>query len=238
MTWVVGLKFVIEGLSHREGGQSGTTYAGRSSWLSLSSMLSTTKTKVMTTSCLYHTQGIVGYKYQKTERIGKTEIYYLHSTAKFLSCPRCRSANTTLVKTGRSRDIRGVFIGFKKVLLRMFTRGNVCRQCKASLQEPIAFCAGAHVGYSKWLAHFLLALHLTMSIQDVAISPGCTGKASRTLKRSTFKKYKTISWKKTAQCSIQQRAHHKEGLSRPVHSRQLRVFGDDSVPALSVKILF
>lgn len=150
----------------------------------------------MTTSCLYHTQGIVGYKYQKTERIGKTEIYYLHSTAKFLSCPRCRSANTTLVKTGKSRDIRGVFIGFKKVLLRMFTRRIVCRQCKASVQEPIAFCAGAHVGYSKWLAHFVLALRRTMSIRDVAHFTGLHWESVKNIeKKYLHKKYKTISLK-------------------------------------------
>ena len=122
----------------------------------------------MTTSCLYHTQGIVGFKYQKTERLGKTETYDLHSTANHLSCPRCHSANTTLVKTGKSRKIRGLFIGFKKILLRVFTRRILCRECKASVQETIAFCAGAHVGYSKWLAYFVLALRRAMSIQEVA----------------------------------------------------------------------
>jgi hypothetical protein len=35
----------------------------------------------MTISSLYHTQGIRGYKYQKTERTADTEIYYLHSKA-------------------------------------------------------------------------------------------------------------------------------------------------------------
>ena len=36
----------------------------------------------MTTSSLYHTQGIRGYQHQKTERRADTEIYYLHSTLK------------------------------------------------------------------------------------------------------------------------------------------------------------
>ena len=35
----------------------------------------------MTISSLYHTQGIRGYKYQKTERTKDTEIYDLHSKA-------------------------------------------------------------------------------------------------------------------------------------------------------------
>lgn len=68
----------------------------------------------MTTSSLYHTQGIRGYKYQKTHRTKDTEIYFLHSTATALACPACRSADTSLVETGKTRDIRGLHIGFKK----------------------------------------------------------------------------------------------------------------------------
>ena len=68
----------------------------------------------MTTSSLYHTQGIRGFKYQKTERTKDTEIYYLHSTAKKLACPRCQSKETSMVRTGKTRDIRGLCIGLKK----------------------------------------------------------------------------------------------------------------------------
>lgn len=81
----------------------------------------------MTTSSLYHTQGIRGYKYQKTERTKDTEIYYLHSTAKQLDCPRCQSRDTSIVRTGKTRDIRGLCIGLKK------------RQC---VSPPAGFFAG------------------------------------------------------------------------------------------------
>lgn len=148
----------------------------------------------MTTSCLYHTQGIIGFKYQRTERLGKTEIYHLHSTAHSLSCPRCRSGNTTIVKTGKSRDIRGLFIGFKKVVLRVFTRRILCRECKASTQEPIAFCAGAQVGYSKWLANFVLALRRAMSIREVAHVTGLHWDSVKNIEKKYLKKkYKTVS---------------------------------------------
>ena len=70
----------------------------------------------MTTSSGYHTQGIRGYKYQKTLRKGDTEIYYLHSKALNLPCPCCHSKNTSIVQTGKIRDIRGLCIGFKKRL--------------------------------------------------------------------------------------------------------------------------
>ena len=70
----------------------------------------------MTISSLYHTQGIRGYNYQKTERTADTEIYYLHSKALRLACPGCQSRETSIVQTGKVRDIRGLCIGFKKRL--------------------------------------------------------------------------------------------------------------------------
>lgn len=68
----------------------------------------------MTISYLHHTQGIRGYKYQKTERTADTEIYYLHSKATHLSCPACLSRETSIAQTGKARDIRGLCIGLKK----------------------------------------------------------------------------------------------------------------------------
>ena len=68
----------------------------------------------MTISYLHHTQGIRGYKYQKTERTAGTEIYYLHSKATRLPCPACLSGETSIVQTGKTRDIRGLCIGLKK----------------------------------------------------------------------------------------------------------------------------
>ncbi len=65
----------------------------------------------MTTSSLYHTQGVRGYRLQKTERAGDTEIYYLHSTTAQQPCPQCHSRDTYMVKTGSSRNIRGLCIG-------------------------------------------------------------------------------------------------------------------------------
>ena len=112
----------------------------------------------MTTSSLYHTQGIHGFKYQKTERAKNIEIYYLHSTAKRLACPCCQSRNTSIVRTGRVRDIRGLCIGFKKTIMRIATRRILCRDCGASRQEPISFCSDSYVRHTKWTARFVLGL--------------------------------------------------------------------------------
>jgi len=68
----------------------------------------------MTTSALFHTQGIRGFKYEKTYRKNGTEYYYVSSSAAHVDCPHCGSADTVIVKTGKMRDIRGLHIGLKK----------------------------------------------------------------------------------------------------------------------------
>ena len=70
----------------------------------------------MTTSTLYHTQGIYGFEYQKTERKGQTEYYHVFSTASQLNCPCCGSKQTTVHPTNQIRQVRGVPIGLKKRL--------------------------------------------------------------------------------------------------------------------------
>jgi hypothetical protein len=70
----------------------------------------------MTTSSLslFHTQGIRGFKYEKTYRKNGTEYYYVRSSAAHVDCPHCGSADTTIIKTEKIREIRGLHIGFKK----------------------------------------------------------------------------------------------------------------------------
>ena len=70
----------------------------------------------MTTSTLYHTQGIRGFQYKKTERKGQTEYYYVISTASQLSCPHCGSRKIRIQSTNEFRRIRALPIGLKKRL--------------------------------------------------------------------------------------------------------------------------
>ena len=70
----------------------------------------------MTTSALYHTQGMYGFQYKKTERKGQKEYYYVFGTASHLKCPCCGSNHTSVHQTNELPQIRGVLIGFKKRL--------------------------------------------------------------------------------------------------------------------------
>jgi len=147
----------------------------------------------MTTSSLYHTQGIRGFKYQKTERVNSTEIYYLHSTAKRLSCPRCQSRDTSIAQTGRIREIRGLCIGLKRTLMRIATRRILCQECGASLQEPIDFCASPYARHTKWVARFVLALRAEMSIKAVAGFTGLHWDTVKNIEKAWLeKKYRKV----------------------------------------------
>ena len=147
----------------------------------------------MTTSSLYHTQGIRGFKYQKTERVKGSEIYYLHSTAKRLSCPRCQSWDTSIARTGKVRDIRGLCIGFKKTIMRVATRRILCRNCGASTQEPISFCSDSYVRHTKWAARFVLGLRAEMSIKAVARFTGLHWDTIKNIEKGWLeKKYRKV----------------------------------------------
>jgi len=147
----------------------------------------------MTTSSLYHTQGIRGYKYQKTKRTKDTEIYYLHSKAHRLACPECNSRQTSLVETGKTRDIRGLCIGLKKTIMRIAIRRIVCQTCGASMQEPISFCSDSYVRHTKWAARYALVLRADMSIKSVAERTGMHWETVKNIEKSWLaKKYKRV----------------------------------------------
>ncbi len=147
----------------------------------------------MTTSSLYHTQGIRGFKYQKTERTKDTEIYYLHSLAKFLACPRCESRDTSIAMTGKCRDIRGLCIGLKRTIMRLATRRILCSECGASVQEPIGFCADRYARHTKWVARFVIALRGEMSIKAVAGFTGLHWETVKNIEKGWLeKKYRKV----------------------------------------------
>lgn len=147
----------------------------------------------MTTSSLYHTQGIRGFKYQKTERVKDTEIYYLHSTATHLACARCESRDTAIVRTGKCRDIRGLCIGLKRTIMRLATRRVLCQQCGASVQEPIDFCPDPYARHTKWVARFVLALRAEMSIKAVAGFTGLHWETVKNIEKGWLeKKYRKV----------------------------------------------
>ena len=145
----------------------------------------------MTTSALFHTQGIRGFKYEKTHRKNGVEYYHVRSSAAHVDCPLCGSADTVIVKTAKTREIRGLHIGLKKTILRVRIRRVLCSSCGKCPQEPITFCAGPYLTYTKWLAKYVLALRREMSISAVARFTGLHWESVKEIEKTYLrKKYK------------------------------------------------
>lgn len=87
----------------------------------------------MTTSIIYHTQGIRGFHYKKTIRKDNTEFYHIISTATEAVCPCCQSKQAKLIETAEHRSIRGLPIGLKKRFLLFRSGGCAARVAGGSL---------------------------------------------------------------------------------------------------------
>lgn len=78
--------------------------------------------------------------------------------------------------------------------MRVSTRRILCRQCGASTREPITFCAGPYLGYTKWLTHYVLALRKEMSITAVADLTGLHWDSVKNIEKTYLsKKYQKVS---------------------------------------------
>ena len=122
----------------------------------------------MSTSHFYHTQGIRGFKLKRMERAGGVEIACVQSSAQRVACPACGGWETSIIQTSKTRDIRGLSIGLKRMIFRVSMRRISCRQCGSYAQEPIGFCPGPYSRITRRLAYYVLALRTAMSIRDVA----------------------------------------------------------------------
>ena len=89
--------------------------------------------KTMTTSIIYHTQGVRGFHYKKTLRKDQTEYYHIISTATEAVCPCCKSKQAKFIETAEHRSIRGLPIGLKKRFSLCRSDGYVAKAAAFSL---------------------------------------------------------------------------------------------------------
>ena len=147
----------------------------------------------MSTSHFYHTQGIRGFTVKRMERVGAIEIACVCSSSRHASCPQCASWNTSIVETSKTRDIRGLSIGLKRMIFRVAMRRIRCHDCGAYAQEPIYFCPGRYARITKKLGYYVLALRTAMSIRDVARFTGLHWDTVKDIEKAWLeKKYKKI----------------------------------------------
>ncbi|NCC41850.1 MAG: ISL3 family transposase [Gammaproteobacteria bacterium] len=141
----------------------------------------------MSTSFLYHTQGIRNFKYQKTEYQAGQVIIYIRSNDEHPCCPICHSAHVDTTQTV-CRDIRAVPSGNKSTLLRVLIRRIRCKDCKAFKQELLPFCSGMYTRYTRALARYVVSLRAHMSISAVAQLTGLHWETVKNIEKEMLKK--------------------------------------------------
>ena len=120
----------------------------------------------MSTSFLYHTSGLIGYQYQKTEyKDGKVFVYVQKHPGK-LRCSKCDSHHL-LLKGTVTRRFKSIPIGRKSIILVVLIQRVQCQHCLCLKQINLGF-ADPKKRYTRTFARYVLELSNHMRIQDVA----------------------------------------------------------------------
>jgi len=120
----------------------------------------------MSTGLLYHTFGVRGYRYVKTEHVKGETVFTIEQPRETYACSACGSSD--VIGRGQNvRRFRTVPIGRKPVYLVLAVPRVECRRCGAVRQVKLGF-ADSRVTYTKAFARYALELSRFMTIQDVA----------------------------------------------------------------------
>jgi transposase len=120
----------------------------------------------MSTSLLYHTLNIVGYRYRSTEYVGKEIIFTIEQDPSTLKCPRCGSRKVS--KRGASwRRFLAPGWALKRIVIRMAVQRVECHVCDVVRQVKVEF-AEEKRRFIRQFERCVLDLSGHMTIQDVA----------------------------------------------------------------------
>lgn len=149
----------------------------------------------MSTSLLYHTQGIRGYQHQCYEFSGQTVFQYVSRKPGTFTCSSCKSFNVTATATGE-REIKLLPVGSHNLILKVKMHRLRCKDCQAYRMEELPFTPGPHCRHSKAFERTVLELRREMSIKAIATYFNVHWTTVKDIeKKNLKKKYKTISLK-------------------------------------------
>ena len=126
----------------------------------------------MNSSFLYHAWGLYTHKCTREGYKGNTIIFHVEAKDCEKECPKC--GHRHLAKNGfRIRDIIGLPIGSKKVIIRMKVQRYKCKNKDRDYdrQEKIPFATGS-CGYTHRFAKYVVDLLRGMTLKDTANSLG------------------------------------------------------------------
>ena len=96
-----------------------------------------------TTSFLYHTLGLVGYRHLRTQYEGGAVLHHVERAVQKRHCRGCGARWTELTLSGAfERKFRALPVGRKPQFVVLHGHEQSCRQCGKTLREPIDFAQG------------------------------------------------------------------------------------------------
>lgn len=121
----------------------------------------------MSTSLLYHTQGLRDYNYVRMDYAGDEVRVTVELKDEKRRCVACGSSSFNAVFV-KEREIKGIPIGTKRTTLVIRIYRVRCHACGNERQEAITCVPAPKVHYTKSLARSVIELRRRMSIKDVA----------------------------------------------------------------------
>jgi transposase len=120
----------------------------------------------MSTSLLYHTLNIVGYRYRSTDYAGKEIVFTIEQDPSTLKCSRCGSRKVS--KRGASwRRFLAPGWALKRIVIRMAVQRVECHVCDVVRQVKVEF-AEENRRFIRQFERCVLDLSGHMTILDVA----------------------------------------------------------------------
>lgn len=147
----------------------------------------------MSTSLLYHTQGIQGYQYEFCEYFNGEVVWNIRR--KSFCCDNCGFPAVS-VFVSRERLIKGEKIGNKVFSLKIPVHRIYCSKCKTMATEKIPFLSSSKSRITKSLERTIIELRSKMSITDIADYFDVNWKTVKDCEKKFLeKKFKRISLK-------------------------------------------
>ena len=155
----------------------------------------------MSTSQLYHNQGLKGIKYlSSTFASGKTTFHAAISDS-YIKCSKCHSRKI-MRSGGVYRTIKLLPTGTRHNLLHLFIPRVVCKKCGAIRQVTVPFIEGQK-SYSRALARYAFIMSQFIPLKDVATFCDLSWDTVKQIHKENLKrKFKRIKLKNVRQIAI------------------------------------
>ncbi|MEW6349379.1 MAG: helix-turn-helix domain-containing protein [Thermodesulfobacteriota bacterium] len=140
----------------------------------------------MSTSLLYHALNIVGYRYRKTEYVGREIIFTIEQDPSTFRCSNCGSDKVS--KRGATwRSFAAPGFALKRIVIKLAVQRVECHVCRMVRQVKIGF-ADENRRFIRQFERCVLDLSSRMTIQDVAAHFGVSWDVVKDIQKRHLKR--------------------------------------------------